>query len=166
MASRSCQSSFDPYDLSSDDEEYLTSDNVAETIQRWSDHTAQLWTAGGLYLNSPPESPKNWGQSNPNLDDYHSDPMEFMYTLWILDITDWWHRQEETHYRNTDLSNMARDIFSIIPHGVGVEASFSLGRVVIVWRHWSKTPGETFHEKVVIWLFARANIRILPGTNQ
>jgi len=30
-ASRSCQSSFDPYDLCSDDEEYLTPNNVAKT---------------------------------------------------------------------------------------------------------------------------------------
>jgi len=31
MASGSYQSSFDPYDLSSDDEEYITANNVAET---------------------------------------------------------------------------------------------------------------------------------------
>jgi len=31
MVLGSCQSSFDPYDLSSDDEEYLTPNNVAET---------------------------------------------------------------------------------------------------------------------------------------
>jgi hypothetical protein len=30
MASGSCQSSFDPYDLSSNDEEYLMPNNVAE----------------------------------------------------------------------------------------------------------------------------------------
>jgi len=33
-ASRSYHSSFDPYDLSSDDEEYLTPNNVAETTHR------------------------------------------------------------------------------------------------------------------------------------
>jgi len=36
-ASGSNQSSFDPYDLSSDDEEYLTSNNVAETTPGRSD---------------------------------------------------------------------------------------------------------------------------------
>jgi hypothetical protein len=41
-ASRSCQSSFDPYDLSSDDEEYLTPNNVAETTPGPSDRVARL----------------------------------------------------------------------------------------------------------------------------
>jgi hypothetical protein len=33
-ASQFCQSSFDPYDLSIDDEEYVTPNNVAETTPR------------------------------------------------------------------------------------------------------------------------------------
>ena len=163
-ASGSYQSSFDPYDLSSDDEEYLTPNNVAETTPGRSDRAARLLTAARLYLNSPPEAPKNWGQINPNLNDYHSDPMEISSTFWIPDITDWWRQQEETHSKYADLSNVARDIFSIIPHGVGVEASFSLGRDVIGWRQ-SKTTGETLREKVVVRQFARANNGILAGTD-
>jgi len=126
-ASGSYQSSFDPYDLSSDDEEYLTPNNVAETTAGRSDHAAHLLTAARLFLNSPPEAPKNWGQINPNLNDYHSEPMEISSTFWIPDIAEWWRQQEETHSMSADLSNVARDIFSIISHGVGVEASFSLG---------------------------------------
>jgi hypothetical protein len=87
-ASRSYQWSFDPYDLSSDDEEYLTPNNVAETTPWRSDHAARVLTAARLYLNSPPEAPKNWGQINPNLNDYHLDPMEISSTFWIPDITD------------------------------------------------------------------------------
>ena len=87
IASAFRQLSFDPYDLSSDDEEYLTPTNVAETTPGWSDHAAHLLTAARLYLNSPPEPPKNWGHINPNLNDYHSDPMEIRSTVWILDIT-------------------------------------------------------------------------------
>jgi len=131
MASGSYQSSFDPYDLSSDDEECLMHNNVAKTTHGWSDRVARLLTAARLYLNSPPEAAKNWGQINPNLNDYHSDPMEISSTFWILGITDWWRQQEETNSKYTDLSNVARNIFSIIPHGVGVEASFSLGPDVI-----------------------------------
>jgi len=56
------------------------------------------------------------------------------------------------------------DIFSIIPHVVGVEASFSLRRDVISWRQ-SKTTGKTLCEQVVIRQFARANTGILAGTN-
>jgi len=147
------RSSFDPYDLSCDDEEYLMPDNVPETKPRQSDRAARLLTAARLYLNSPPESPKNWGQINPNLNDYHSDPMEISSTFWIPDITDLWRQQEETHSKYADFSNVARDIFSIIPHGVGVVASFSLGRDVIGWRQ-SKTTGETLREKVIVRQFA------------
>jgi hypothetical protein len=39
------QSSFDRYDLSSDDEEYLTSNNVTETTPVQSDRAAHLLTA-------------------------------------------------------------------------------------------------------------------------
>jgi len=75
-ASGSYQSSFDPYGLSSDDEEYLMPNNMAETTPGRSDHAAHLLTAASLYLNSPPEAPKKWGQIIPNLNDYHSNRME------------------------------------------------------------------------------------------
>jgi len=90
--------------------------------------------------------------------------MEISSTFWIPDITDWWWQQEETHSKYADLSNVARDIFSIIPHGVRVEASFSLGRDVIGWRK-SKTTGETLCEEVVVRQFAQANNGILAGTD-
>jgi len=91
--------------------------------------------------------------------------MEISSTFWIPDITDWWRQQEETHSQYADLSNVARDIFSIIPYGVGLEASYSLGRDVIGWRQ-SKPTGETLREKVVVRQFARANIGILAGTDR
>jgi len=91
--------------------------------------------------------------------------MEISSTFWIPDITNWWRQQEETHSKYSDLSNVARNIFSIIPHGVGVEASYSLGRDVIGWRE-SKTTGETVREKVVVRQFARAKNRILAGTDR
>jgi len=134
--------------------------NVAEMTPGQSDRAARLLTPARLYLNSPPEAPKNWGQSNPNLNDYHSDPMEISSTFWLPDITDWWRQQEEMHSKYADLSNVAHDIFSIIPHGVRVEASFSLGKDVIGWRQ-SKTIGVTLREKVIVRQFARANNKIL-----
>jgi len=131
---------------------------------RRSDRAARILTAARLYLNPPPEAPKNCGRIHPNLNDYHSDPMVISSTLWIPDITDWWRQQEETHSKYSDLSNVARDIFSIIPHVVGVEARFSLGWDVIGWRQ-SKTTGGTLREKVVVREFARANNGILAGTD-
>jgi hypothetical protein len=41
IASRSSQSSYDPYDLPSDDYEYLMLNNVAETTPGRSDHAAR-----------------------------------------------------------------------------------------------------------------------------
>jgi hypothetical protein len=121
-------------------------------------------TAARLYLNLPPEAPKNWGQMNLNLNDYHSDPMEIGSTFWIPDITDWWRQQEETHSKYADLSNVACDIFSIMPHGVRVEASFSLRQDVLGWRQSTMT-GETLREKVFVRQFAQANNWILAGTD-
>jgi len=164
MASWSCQSSFDPYDLPRDDEECLRPNNVTETTPRRSDRTARVLTATSLYLNSPPEVPNNWVQINPNLNDYHCDPIEFSSTFWSPDITDWWRQPQEMHSKYPDLSNVACDIFSFILHGVGVEARFSLGRDVFGWRQ-SKTTGETLHEKVVVRQFAWANNGILAGTD-
>jgi len=132
--SQSCQSSFHPYDFSSDDEEYLTPNNVAETTPRQRDRAAHLLTAVRVDLKLPPEAPTNWGRINPNLNNYHSDPMGFSNTFWIPDITDWWRQQEETHSNYADLSSVACDIFPIISHGVGVDASYSLGRDIIRWR--------------------------------
>jgi hypothetical protein len=55
-------------------------------------------------------------------------------------------------------------MFSLIPHGVEVEASVSLYRDVLGGRQ-STTTGETVREKVIAWQFARANNRILAGTD-
>jgi hypothetical protein len=55
-------------------------------------------------------------------------------------------------------------MFSIIPHGVGVEASFSFGRDVIGWTK-SNTIAETLGEKVVVRQFARAHNWILAATD-
>ena len=141
-ASVSGHSFLDPYDVSSDDEEYLTPNNVAETTPRRSDRVLCWLTTAWLDLNPLPAALKNWQHTNPNFDDCYSDPMDISSIFWILDISNWLHQQEETQSKYTDLSNLARDIISIIPHGVGVVASVSLARDVMGWRQ-SKTSGET-----------------------
>jgi len=160
----SSQSSFDPNDLSCNDDKYLTPNNVAESTPGWSYRAARLMTAAGLYLISLREAPWQMGQVHQNLNDYDSDPMEVSSTFWLLDITNWWLQQDETHPKYANLSNVARDIFSIIPHGVGVEATCSLGEDIIGWRK-SKTTGETLRKKVVVRQFARANNGMLPGAD-
>jgi len=62
------------------------------------------------------------------------------------------------------VSNVARDIFTIIPHAVGVEASVSLGQDVIGWRQWN-TTSETLRKKVVVRKFTQANNGILVGVD-
>jgi hypothetical protein len=107
--------------------------NMAETTPWQYDRAALLWRAATLYFISPPELPQNWEQINPNLNDHHSNPMKISCTLWLLDITDWWWQQEETHSQYTNLANVASDIFSIIPHTEREEASVSPGWDVIGW---------------------------------
>jgi len=164
MAFRSGQSSYDLYDVSSDDEEYFKLSNVAESTPGQSDHAGLLLTATRLNFNSPPKLSQHWRQSNPNLVDYHSGPMEISITFWLLDITDWWRQQEETHSKYAELSNVAPDIFSIIPHGVRVEASITVGRDVIRWRQ-SKATGKTLHEKLLVRQFDQANNWLLAGND-
>jgi hypothetical protein len=62
------------------------------------------------------------------------------------------HFPDETPSKYTNLSIVARDIFSIKPHGVGVEASISDTRDGIGWRQ-SKIAGEILCEKVVVRQF-------------
>jgi len=163
-ASRSCQSSFDPYDLSSDDEEYLMPNNVAGMTPGQSGRAARLLTAARFHLDSLPDAPRNWGQIHPNPSYCHSEPMKISSPFCLPDSYDWWRQQEITHSKYADLSNVARDIFSIIPHGVRVVASCSLGRDAIGWRQ-STTTGETLQEVVVVTQCALANIGILAGAD-
>jgi len=156
------QSSYDPYDSSSDDQEYITPKSMVEMTPRGSDHPAHLLTASRLYFNSQPEAPKNWGQVNPYLDDYHSNCMEISNAFCIPDVTNWWQQQEQTHLKYTDLSNVACHIFSMVPQGVGVEAGLSLGPDVIGSRQ-STTTGYTHWRKVVVRQCVRANHRKLAG---
>jgi hypothetical protein len=88
MASASRQLSLDPHHLSCDNEQYLTPTDVAKTTPRRSDRAARLLTATRLCLNSPLEVPMSRGQINPNVDHYHSNPMEISSTFSIPDITD------------------------------------------------------------------------------
>jgi len=127
MASRCGESSYDPQDLSSADEEYIMLNNVAEVMPRRTDYVAWLTTAARLYLNAPPELPKNSELISPNHDVYHSDQMVISSRFGIMDITDWWCQQDKMHTMHAKLSNLAHDIFSILPYSARVEASVSIG---------------------------------------
>jgi hypothetical protein len=151
-----------PHDLSSDDAEYITPANLVESTSRRSNRAARPLTATTLYLNSLPEVPRRWGQINPNLNDYCTDGMEVSSAFWTPDITDCWRNHEKLNTKYADLANMVHDIFSIMPHRVGVEAGFSLGWDGIGWRH-SKTTGQILCEKVVVCPFARSNAGCLVG---
>jgi len=143
------QSLFDPFVWYSDDDEYLPPKSMAESTPKWCDCAAPLLRATRLYFNAPPEAPKNWGQINPNLNDYHSNPMEISSTFWLPDITDWWCQQLKKHSKYTDLSNVAHDTYSTIPDGIGAEPRFSFGRDIIGWSQ-SKTTGETLWEGAIV----------------
>jgi len=57
--------------------------------------------------------------------------MEISSTFWSLDITNFWRKQEETHSKYADHSNVAHDMISIITYSVRVEARFSLGEELL-----------------------------------
>ena len=162
MASRSGQSCYHRYDSSSDEEEYSMPNRVAGMAPRQSHHAAHLSMAARLHLNPPLEYPQNWEQFNPNLNDYHSGPMENSRTSSIPVITDLLWQPEHMRVKYVDLSNVTDDIFSIIPHGVRVESSTSLVRDIFGCRE-SKTTAETLWKKVIVRQFGRANDRILAG---
>jgi hypothetical protein len=88
------------------------------------------------------------GESNPDLNDQHSDPLEIGSKLCIPDIAHWGHQQVETHWKYTDLANVVHDVFSIILHDISVESGFSLGRDVIS-RSQTEMSRETVRKK---WL--------------
>jgi len=116
-ASGSCQSSFDPYDSSSDDAEYLISNNVAETTPRLSDCAAHLLTGASLYLNLPPAAPNNWGHIDSNLNDYHSDEGQMGSTFgYRTQPTGAINRKKCT--QSTPISQMCRATYSLSYHMV------------------------------------------------
>ena len=59
---------------------------MAEKTAGRSDCAAHVLAAARLNLHSPPESPLNWEKVHPNLNDYHSDPMEIRSTFRWLDV--------------------------------------------------------------------------------
>ena len=140
------QSCFDPYDLSSNDEKYWTSKGEAGMTPGQSDLAACLQTAAMLYLNSPPEAPVTCTQDVRNLNDYSSDPTNNSSTLSLPNSPDWSRQKQVTHWKYADPSNVACNIISIIPHGVRVEMSSSLGRDEIGGRqsqtHWQDDSGK------------------------
>ena len=144
----SSQSCFDPSDLSRDDAKYIAPEYVAETTPGWTDCVARLLAAAWSNLNSPPENPKDWGQVNHNLDNYHSEPIGSSRTVSIPGITNWCHQHDKMHWRYTDLSNVERNIFYIIPHSVVVEAISSLGWDIIQCRP-TQIPGRMLSGIVV-----------------
>jgi len=88
--------------------------------------------------------------------------MAISSSFWLTDITNWWRQQVDTHPKYSNLSNEPRNIVSIIPHGVEVEASVAFARDIIGWRQ-STTTGKMLWEKVEVRQFAWANTGILAG---
>jgi len=156
------QSSYDPYVVSSNDEEYSVINNITEMMPRRSNRIEYLWPTARLSLNSLSEFPQIWGQLNQNLNDYHPDRMENSRTLWKQDISDCWHQQQKMHSKYTDLSNVALNWLSIIPYCIRMGATACHGRVVISWGQ-SITAGKTLRKSCIGRLFAYANNRMLAG---
>jgi len=133
IASRSSQSSHDPYDVPSHDEEYIMPNDMVKTTPEWSDGAACSVIAARLNSNLPTESPHNWGQSNVNLNDYHSHPIEissiFGYQIsptggireWkcthSMVISPMWHATYSLSYHTTSQWRLVRLVGEVLSAG-------------------------------------------------
>jgi hypothetical protein len=88
----------------------------------------------------------NWGQINPHLNEYHSDPKEISSSFLILIIIACQDQLQEMHSKYPDLSNVARNIDSVIPDCDFMKVSISLLQDVIGLRQ-SKTTGNSVRKK-------------------
>jgi len=164
MASRAGQSWYNASDLSSDDEKYLIPRNVAKTMCGWCDCPSLVLTATRHYSNSPPKLTHNWLQTYPIHNDYDSDTTWISHIWWTPDITDWWLQQQQTLSKCGDISVMACDILSDIPHHIVLKAILFLGADMVGW--WQSHPaGGTLRKIVVVRLFARAYNRRVVSYN-
>lgn len=148
---------------SSDEEDEPVIQEIHET-PRSSSRKSLLMQQARQYLANPRinHELQQYREDYPVGDEMSSnDPEEITASFWYPDVAGWWLKQETTMGEFRDLAKMARDIFSVMPHGVGVEASFSLGRDVISWRQ-SRTNGITLQHKVVVRQWARSNNGLLP----
>jgi hypothetical protein len=119
------QWSFNSYDVSSNNGQYLTPECFAAITHGWHNWAARVMTPSRLYSSSPHEKSKSSRQIHQNLNDNHSDPIEITRTLCLPDITNCLWQQGETHLKYAALSTVVHDRFSIIPDSVGGKASFS-----------------------------------------
>jgi len=154
------------YCVDSDSDDEIPASLLTATPRR-TNHRAQLVGIARQYLENSRIDAASIGQINPANDDSLTDPdanpNDVTGSFWSPSVAAWWKQQVNTASEYAPMAEMARDIFSVIPHGVGVEASFSLGRDVIGWRQ-SKTSGSTLQQKVVVRQWARSNQGILADT--
>ena len=125
----------------------------------------RMMEVASKYINSVNADPAALGPHPPKTDNLKFDnPQELTATFWRPHVTAYWRVQEDSSTEYAPLARMAGDVFSVIPHGVGVEASFSLGQDVAGWRQ-CRTSGDTLQKKVVVRQFAFSNPGLLAGAD-
>ena len=147
---------------SSDEEDNIQMTESTYSTPRTASRKSLLMQQARQYLANARVNIESEQHDYPIGDELMSDdPEEVTASFWYPDVAGWWMKQERRMGDYRDLARMARDIFSVMPHGVGVEASFSLGRDVISWRQ-SRTKAATLQQKVVVRQWARSNDGFLP----
>jgi hypothetical protein len=144
------------FDSDSDDNQSLSA--LPTTTPRRTSRRENLLRIAHQYLDNSRVDPASFGQTNPGGDDTDGDTNPDLASgcFWSASVAAWWKHQVTHVTEYAPLSQMARNIFAVMPHGVGVEASFSLGRDVIGWRQ-ARTSGATLQQKVVVRQWARSN---------
>ena len=125
----------------------------------------RLMEVARKYIKSVNADPAALGQHPPKTDNLKSEnPQELTAAFWKPDVAAYWQEHEDSCTEYAPLARMARDVFSVIPHGIGVEASFSLGCDVLGWRQ-CRTSGDMLQKKVIVRQFSRSNPGILAGAD-
>lgn len=125
--------------------EFMESSSSSSNLSKKAARKKKLMDAATAYLAGPVTDPLH-RRSNPEAIKV-VDALETR--LACPDVADWWREQEKNETLFKPLAKMARDIFSVIPHGVGVEHSFSIARMVVSWQQ-HRMSAETLKQRMIV----------------
>lgn len=136
---------------------------LAFSLPSTPNHARQISLAAALrYLDEKPtEVPYTVVNALPAEEDI-TEPERMTKDFFRPDVLGWWREVERTEPSLKDLAAMARDVFSTVPHSVGVESSFSIARKAVGWQQSAISAGQL--ENYVIYRQGlRSEIDITPA---
>jgi len=125
--------SYDPYDMSRDDEDYRMPENVAQMMPGQNDCAARLLTAARHYVEWPRDSTQNWGRwirmwmiTTP--------PVQIFAAHFGFRTSPTGRINERKHTHSTPISLLWHWIYSLSYHTVSEwRPVFALGEMLSAW---------------------------------